>query len=228
MSRTFSGSAGNYLSYVGAFGITTDPLTIFAWIKLNATTSGMICAYENTATHYVALNNLSGAIRGLVQQEYGGNAATTATASVDTWYPVIAIFTAGNLARVVALGNDEEGGFAGAFQAEATPGFSVGSFIQNTGFDTINGKVAHVAIWSTALGAGDISALIAGDDPATIAAGSLVEYWALTGASLVGLNGRTFTVNGTVGSDTGDNPSVSGGGGVSNAAKANYYRNMQH
>lgn len=213
MSRSFAGTSGNYLSYSGSFSITTDPLTIFAWVKLNATTSGMICAYENTTTDYVALNNLSGSFRCLVEQEFGGNASTIGTASTATWYPVIGIFTAGNIAQIHALGESVDGGFAGAFQTEATPGFSVGSLLNNTGLDPINGKVAHVAIWSSELSAGDRSSLISGSDPSTIATGSLVEYWALTGASLLGLNGRTLTVNGTVTSDTGDNPTVGGGGG---------------
>lgn len=213
MSRTFSGAAGNYLSYMGSMGITAAPVTLLAWIKLAATTPGMVCAYENTGSHYIGLNNLSGNIRTLIQQEYGGNAATSAAASTDTWHPIIAVYTAGTIAQINALGESVDDGFCGSFQAESSPGFSVGSLIQNTGLAPITGKVAHIAMWSTALDSTARAALIAGGDPSTISSGSLIEYWALTGASLVGLNGRALSVTGTVNSDTGDNPSVSGGGG---------------
>lgn len=208
MSRTFSGAANNYLSYIGSMSITAAPVTLLAWVKLTATTSGMVCAYENTSSHYVGLNNLAGNIRALVQQEYGGNSATSAAASVDTWYPIIATYTAGTIAQIHALGESVDGGFCGTFQTEASPGFSIGSLINNAGLAPITGKVAHVAMWSTALDSTARSALIAGADPSTIASGSLIEYWALTGASLVGVNGRTLSVTGTVTSDTGDNPSV--------------------
>lgn len=213
MSRVFTGAAGNYLSFVGAMGITADPVTLFAWIKLATTSSGMVCTYENTSSHYIALNVLSGAIRTLIQQEFGGNAATSGTASTDVWIPITATYTDGTVANIRALGEDVDGGFCGAFQTPATPGFSIGSMIRDTGLAPIDGKVAHVTLWSSELSDPDVASLVGGADPSTIATGSLIEYWPLTGASLVGLNGRTLTVNGTVSSDTGDNPTVGGGGG---------------
>lgn len=212
MSRVFSGASGVYMSYSGTMGITADPVSILAWVKLATLDSGMICSYENTGSNYVALNTLAGAMRTLIQQEFGGNASTVGTATVDTWIPVIGIYLGTTIAEIDALGESVEGGFCGGFQAEASPLFSIGTLVQNTGLNTLNGKVAHVAMWSSELSGAEIAELVAGADPATVAAASLIEHWPLTDASLVGVNGRTLTITGSVTSDAADNPAVGAAG----------------
>lgn len=209
MSRVFS-TGGNFLRYTGTMGVTASPVTMFAWYRRIPTSAG----YWATITKY---KNVPGSAELALQVTSGDNAAfgcsqsggyaraeTGGAWTANVWIPIVGVYRADNTLQCYALSETPTAGSVGAFTAEASPVFEVG----DGGTDNTEGKIAHVAIWSSALSAGNITSLLGGADPSTISSGTLIEYWALTGSSLVGLNGRTLSVVGTVPSDSGDNPTV--------------------
>lgn len=210
MSRVFTGGTGNTLDYVGSLGITSSPVTILKWVKVTTIAQGVITSYNNTSSARIRCGiDGSGHFWSEGIQQFGGTATNTATASTNTWYPVIEVYESTNDLRLHALSESVgAGGFVGTFVAESSPRFSVGTPSYNPATAAFTGKVAHIAIWSSQLNTTNINALIAGADPSTVSPGTLIEHWALTGASLTGANGRVLALTGTVSSDTGDNPPI--------------------
>jgi hypothetical protein len=214
MSRVFTAATGQHLTYTGSMGITARPVTLFMWTKFTtvAATRNAL-SYDNTSAANMRITaNTSGVVRLSVSQTTGANSTTTGVPSTGAWLPIIGIYDAGGNTDLYALGESVlNGGAAGAFIAESSPKFSIGCNTYQAAIPSIDAKIAHVAMWSTELDSTDRAALIAGADPSTISPGSLIEYWALTDASLTGVNGRVLSVTGTVNSDAGDNPTVGGG-----------------
>jgi hypothetical protein len=212
MSRVFTNTTGQMLQYVGSMGITARPVTLFMWVKFVTSLAGSkMLAYNNVSGSYIDIDISATKIRTTATQSSGGSASTTATPSADVWIPVIGIYDGSGVVNTYALTESVAGGNAGTFNAESSPNFCIGNDSRQPAVANINGKIAHVTMWSTALSAGDRTSLLGGAIPSGISSGSLIEYWALTDASLTGVNGRVLAVTGTVNSDTGDNPTVGGG-----------------
>jgi hypothetical protein len=86
--------------------------------------------------------------------------------------------------------------------------------------DAYGGKIAHVFAFTRRLSDSECQALEVGGNPNDLSATARWYYYPLTDDSLTNVwtpdgsdTAGTLTVNGTVPSDTGDNPNVSGSGG---------------
>jgi len=213
MSRVFTNTTGQRLTYTGSMGITARPLTLLAWIKFTSIAGTKMLAYNNVSGSYIDLELQSTKFYTEMQQASGGNASTTGSPSTATWYPVIMIYDGSGNVNIYALGESVTGGFAGTFNAESSPNFCIGGDSRQGAISDIDGKIAHVAMWSSALSSGDRTSLIAGATPSTISSGTLTAYWPLTDTSLVDtVSGKTLSITGTVNSDSADNPTVGAAG----------------
>lgn len=216
MSRVFGGSNGNNLNILQSL-FTSNLFTFFVWFKEtgNTGTTRRISRYDvNSSGDRISgeLNSSDNVIHS-VNQQFSANIATSGTMSASTWEPLI--FSSddsgpGGKLYIEALGEDlgPSGGQTGSFQSESSPKLTLGS--TGTGFNPIQGKIAHFAIWDgVKLSAANRDSLVAGADPSTIDSGNLTAYWALTGTSLTdSINSYVLSITGTVTSDTGDNPPV--------------------
>lgn len=221
MSRVFTGVANQYLGYAGTMGITGAPFSLFAWIKYTASTSGNGVYYRNApATSNFIGTDVDGSahIRGLNYQTNSTNDATTATLTINTWYPVLVVYNASLGGELYALGETITGSFPGAFIAESSPTFEIGD---STGYQSIQGKIAHATFYNVDMSA-NYSGLAAGAVPSSY--GGCIAYWPLTDTSLTDTVGsKVLTVNGTIASDAADNPPVGSTGGFLNR---NYWWNV--
>lgn len=88
--------------------------------------------------------------------------------------------------------------------AEGTNWF-LGKYTDASGY--FDGRLAHVAFWSTVLSSGNRTSLLGGANPLAISAGTLVSYWPLTGDATSAVGDADLSVTGAT-LQAGDNPTV--------------------
>lgn len=184
MSLLFDGT--NDSATVASTPVTAVPCTISAWSKKAATGAAqVVCVIDDgTTTNAMRLNwaNTDG-VTALASDSGGSSSTITAGTAADTttWHHIAAVFSATN-SRSAFLDGVKT---------------TVGGTRVPTGLNAIrlginaadaldyNGRLAHVAIWNTALSDGEITGLAGGDNPLTVQPGNLVAYWPMDVAGTV-------------------------------------------
>lgn len=210
MSRVFTKVANQCLKYTGSMGISSEPFALFMWIKPTASsnTNGNGLQYWNTGSNYALMDlRATDVLHGGVNQTSGAGADTISTFTVNTWYPVILVYQADTNVYMYGLGDTIHLGSANAFVTEVSPKFLFGD---DSGYQSIAAKCAHIGFLKIEPTAGQISSFLGANIPTSIWSSSteIVDYWELTDANLTGINGRVLSVTGTVASDSADNPAV--------------------
>ena len=217
MSYSFNGST-DYIT-CGTSDLSTGVYTVAAWIK----PTGL------TGNHTI-----------LTQQDTWGTAnkfdvlqvndalMATQAAVYDFLIPTTRLSTSAWNLIVVAVDGTNAKGYIGTSSNVATStadlladsgsGSTIRIGMVGTSTDPFAGKIAEVAVWSTKLGTTDINLLAAGDNPATVSPGSLVEYWRLYDNATSNSGTRNGTVTGAT-ADTADHPSVDAPPGSSSARR---------
>lgn len=234
MSRVFDQNAANVLTATVGVAASRASYTLFAWVKANA-------AFTNFTQQVLAFDNLFNKPRLYLTNadsnpcELRGSSAdpgddgspevqTEANAvAKGTWEPCAVVVTPSQIfVRNGASNNTNVSATEAISTAITTFRIGSGEFL-----DPFGGKVAHVAAWNRALTTIELDALMSGENPESIDASNRWFYYPLTDASLTNIwtpsGGDTagaLTVNGTVTSDAGDNPAVSGGGPAGSPAYA--------
>lgn len=207
----------------GSHSIISDyPFTMAGWFKATSTHEGSVLSinvsdspanYEECATIYCCADNYCA----LWLDTSGGSGQETLTStqySTGVWYHLCGVFTS-STSRTIYLnaGGNQTGTNDKAFPA-ATDRISVGVLGSDTHYGNyFNGLLAYVALWSTALSAGEVSQLAGGAYPSSVQAGFLEGYWPLVSDDDDDANSYDLAeVNAP--SYSGDNPTMDSGGSV--------------
>jgi hypothetical protein len=238
MSRVFNQSTSNFLSATIGIAAARANYTIIAWAKPDAAFTGGVqpILVMNNAFNKPRLalwnadNSPCNAIASSADAADDGAPESTSTGTPVTkgaWnFLALVVNGSSVIVRVGTTDYTNTATTESITTAVSTLRIGAGDLV-----DALGGKVAHVACWKRALSTGELDALAGGANPSAQSAANRWFYYPLTDASLGNVwtptDGDTagaLTVNGTVASDAGDNPTVTGGGGGSAAAAAHYYR----
>jgi hypothetical protein len=208
MSRLFTGGR-----LQTAFSTTDEPFTIAAWAKRSITDGAgellvTIAADidQNNNRHSLGISpgeNVGAASRSTSTAEAVSPGAIT---DADTWHHLAGVWTGNALRRAFLDGT----GGANNTTARTITGTALVMGVSPDGFSApFSGRLAHVAVWFSALSEGDLALLAAGANPLEVSPGTLVEYWPLDDASLTGVvAGRVLDPVGVTTAFDADNPTV--------------------
>ena len=197
MSFVFPGTAGDYLSVVSDL-ITANNYTVFFYYKETGNVGSFrtMFNYDNTASHYVRCRiRSSNVVEAQANQGVQEEVQSSSTMPSATWTPIVFGSDGVDKIRFQALGESGTSGPHGTWQTNSGAELTLGT--------SIDGKLAHIAIWSRELNTTERSNLLAGTDPATITTG-LVELW--DGSSLTGTNSTVLVQTGSVTINDSDDP----------------------
>jgi len=199
MSRSFAGTATDYLDRAGAV-VTAVPLSIGCWFR---TTSFSISqtlitlGVSGTENNRFALAlNTSGSVRADIRDGSGSDTAFSASAiSLNVWCYALAVYSATNARTAYA-----NGGNAGTNTATRIPvGVNytlIGKKPDNTNF--FSGQIAQPTVWTAALTAEDAAALYSGVSPRAVNRAVIGSVYPWLGANEIDPLGQTsLTVHGT-------------------------------
>lgn len=220
MSRLFNGSSD--VCFVAAVAVNSYPATVSLWFKRNIAPGGPLSMFNlaDTAASNNYVDNwingasggdpISGTVRtsGLATTMVAG-AATT----INTWQNLICVYNS-STDRTVYFNN---GSSANSTTERAWPSgidsMSIGALKTNVTGQWFSGRLAHVAVWNTALDATARTSLQT-LTPNQVASASLQGYWAMTEnqAMLIdsSANANHMTITGAT--FDADNPTLSSGG----------------
>lgn len=186
MSRAL---ASGYLLNTNAI-ISALPVSVFCWAKVTTPTSYQTfwsCQKHDLASAYTQLRLGVANTGGVFMSTYnssGGQAEVTTTGSLvaaDTWTPVCAVW-AGDTERRIYAGTYSET-FTNSLTFTGTPTrtiFGAMHYLTTSFTQRLTGSLAHVAVWSTALTAGEADWLCRGGHPLLVQRTSMVGYAPLT------------------------------------------------
>lgn len=220
MGLTFVRTSQQYAEAAGGpLPGTISTFTIAVWCKpVNATdaTSTAFSLGRSGATHYIALGKTSAGVVFLEVAEGGASAdAFAGTMSTGTWQHLAGV-QSGVTSRVAYL----NGSAGSAETSNLTPNtLNVTTLaalvVAGSRVSFLGGDVAHAAVWSIALTAGEIASLAAGARPDSVQSGSLVFYSEVDGVAspeddLVGTLDLVWGAGGAAPTKSADDPSVGG------------------
>jgi hypothetical protein len=218
MSYSFTRTESDYLS-ASLTGTQPSSVTVACWAKIPSLGGNYhgLFEYRGTTARFQSQiqNNGAGFARVRNNADTGADADTGANTIGAGWSLVICQFdNAADTLRMYSSFGD-----GSAYSATNTfPGADLNTVYVGRAFDPnyLNGKIAHVAIWSGPLSAGDITSLKGGSNPTELSSATLTHYWPLTGDLNAHTGGVNLTNNGAA-LDSGDNPTVNApsGGGAS-------------
>ena len=214
MSRSVTGG-GTTGASISQSLITGYPFAYFGWYYITPASSGNAVTYTTTgsATEITYLwardnNRLYGRDRlGSVDAEAAFHSFTSAI-----WIPALVICESQTSTRLVTDITDTTSTTdKGTFVTPTTPELVLLGDI-NSGLGLNEGKVAYFTVWDgTTPTAGDITDLIAGVDPATIAVGSQVAHWDFQTSSLTDSVNSYVLSAGSTTYDAANDPVLAGG-----------------
>lgn len=193
--------------------VTAVPLTIAGWVRRVRTATQeevFTLGVASTGDHRFSLGFDASdiAFAGVRESSIGSEGISSGGALTDTvsWHHIAGVFTSAT-SRLVYID-----GVAGTPNlANFTPaGVAVTAIGRrpDAGF-WFKGRVAHFAVWSSALSGGQIASLAGGAVPNTI--GTPVNYWACTADANDSAGTNNLTVQSGATLDA-DNPTLGGGG----------------
>ncbi len=203
MARDFDGVA-NSLSLSSAV-VPNEPFTFSCWFNTDVVDArDLMQFYENAGTHEIRLG-LRGAGFGttvqFVANDAGGfsRAETSTSYSTGTWHHACGVAAANNSRAVYLDGAGK--GTNGVNKVLTLDRTAIGRNIQ-LGAQALNGRMAELGIWNTALSDDEVASLARGFVPTLIRPQSLVSYWPLIGRLDPELDrwngGNDLTVTGAV------------------------------
>lgn len=207
-SGQYAEAAGNPL---GAPAVSV--FTIACWYKPSSIANGTAFGIGDTnSTEYLALG-MNGSGDAFV--ELGGQTATAGALTNGAWN-FIAGVQSGATNRVAYLGASP--GAANTTSKDFTAADTItagGLMLNGSRLSFAGGSVAHCAVWSSALSAGNITSLAGGARPDAVSPGTLVFYAELDGAGspeedLVGALDLVWGAGGAAPTQDTDNPPVGG------------------
>ena len=169
MSYAFDGVAGSFLSIADDLGITTNPVCIFAWMKLDSDPTGWAAPgvslmFANTTSVYMQgyISNTTGMMRADVKETANVSSPYSASAlPLSTWMPVFIIDDGSGYPRYVSDVDDNTGvSSSGAWITNSSPSFYIGGRGQYSD-RSIAGKLAHVTVLDNVPTSGAIPTWIA-------------------------------------------------------------------
>lgn len=179
-----SGSSYSILRYSGHIsGVSWKPLTVSAWFRAaSAAASRTIVYIGDTGTAaYINLQASSSGVCSIFVNNGSatGSASTLATWSVDTWHHVAAYYqgTAGNLWISLDGQSPGTGTRSGAEPSWSTPRTTLGVHDKSTPSEPMDGAIAHVGLWNTALDTWELAQLAKRVSPRDIRPNRLKAYW---------------------------------------------------
>ena len=217
MSRSFTGTTGNYLDVADDVGITGAGAVIFCWLKVTATPAAwdVYADYKNTTSGDRGVICRAQSTDNLLMYNYQTTVQTVSgseTGVLNNWTPVLHIVNSDGSIRLVTATGDNTNATANAWSANTGPVFTLGR--RRTYNDRyFTGKMAHVATWDVVLSEVNIASLTSGTNPSTVDAANQQRYWSLTDTSLTdSIASAVLTETGSVAYDGADNPTLAGGG----------------
>jgi hypothetical protein len=239
MSLDLNGSTG-YLSHPGKL-VSAFPCTIVAWVGFDSTSGGQFIAsqVQSNADRYMAGwldSNGSTAYANLRNVGNGDSGTKTGLSPSATMAVMMAVFTS-TTSRSLYYGSNVEATSTTSMTDDITnhDRFVVGAFYYNGNSPSLflNGNVAEVHVYNTALVDADYNTLAGGALPETVT--GWVDGWALetysAGGTYTSIGGsRTLTAVGGVATGTQGHPidtSARGGGGGSVAGLARFYSQLR-
>lgn len=203
MSRSFNGTSSDYLD-LSTLSVTAPPFTISVWVKLGAlgTASYAFCVGTSGSTDNIRVatlnaSNTPGATSRTTASVIAG--ASASIADTTGWHVLTSVFTSDSSRAAFLDGANK--GTNGTANAPTTPNYIILGAAPGVSNRLVNGsKLAHAAIWSSALSDANVL-LLATARPCDVSSATLSEYWPLnyntaTEAS-VGSGANALTVHGT-------------------------------
>lgn len=210
MSRELNGTTA-YLTRANRLGFNGYPLSVFLWFHADtfaSTNKTLFCIGQDTgaANDMLKMAVLTGGAIEIISYDatsgYVGT-QTSATASTGTWQSAAAVW-ASTSNRSVYLNGGNKATISGASNVVFADlsRTAVGANILGPAYEFFDGRVAHCAVWATALTDDDVAMLHTGLHPLRVKSTSLVAYWSLSGKDspeidIIGRNDLTVT-NATV------------------------------
>lgn len=202
--------------------VSAYPTTLSIWMKVNNETAdqtGIFIGDKDASNQFIA-TRLAGTIAGDPPQvctRAGGSTNCGGSTGFDfttaTWYHLCGVFTDETSATMYI-----NGGNSAANNPETFPTgvdrLAVGRATTSSPTWQTDGKVAHAAVWDSALSEANCQALAAGDNPLTVDSGNLIAYWPLLTDATDSVGSNDLTAQGTITFDTEDNPTVDAPPGV--------------
>jgi len=203
--REIDDAASEYL-YNNNGIISDEPLTICAWFKTDVddTAQALVNLSASDTVHYrwLALDSDGTVVLRTRDGSTNDGINSTSTFTTGNWHHAAGVWSAANSRSAYLDGTNKDTSTA-TVNPNAPDITTVGS-TQLSGFEFYySGRIAHVAIWSTALSDEQIASLAGGACPLGIEAGSLEAYWRFAGDDedlvktydLTPVNGPTFEID---------------------------------
>lgn len=210
MSRDLNGTTA-YLTRTDRLGFNGYPLSVFVWFQADTfatTNKTLFCIAQDSgaANDMLKLAVLTGSVLEIINYDvtsgYVG-VQTTATASTGVWQTAAGVWASSSSRSAYLNGANKvtSTGASNVVFADLTR-TAVGANVLGPAFEFFDGRIAHCAVWSTALTDDDVAILHAGLHPTRVKSASLVAYWSVSGKDspeidIVGRNDLTV-VNATV------------------------------
>jgi hypothetical protein len=213
MALAFVRASGQYAEAAGnpLGAAATAVFSIACWYKPSSIANGTALGIGDTnSSEYLALGMNGG---GAAFVELGGQTATAGTLTNGAWNFIAGVQSSAT-SRIAYLGSTA--GAANTTSKDFTAADTItagGLMLNGSRLSFAGGSVAHCAVWSSALSAGDITSLAGGARPDAVSSGTLVFYAELDGASspeedLVGALDLVWGAGGAAPTQDTDNPAV--------------------
>jgi hypothetical protein len=214
MALAFVRASGQYAEAAGSpLASTPSVFTVACWYKPSSIANGTALGLGDTGgSSYCALGmNASG--NAFI--ETTGNNATAGVLTNGAWAHIAGVQSSATsrIAYKDGVAGSADTGSGDVFGANrVTAG---GLMLNGTRLSFAGGSVAHVAIWSSALTAGNVASLAGGARPDAVSSGTLVFYSELVGTAspeddLVGALDLVWGAGGAAPSQDTNNPAVGG------------------
>ena len=184
MARLCASASSQYLELASSL-VTGAPFSFACWVK--PTTVGtaqtvFALATSGSANHLFRLDlAVNATLRFRARDTASSDALTTGTLAAGNWF-FVGCRAASATDRSVFLGGEKVNSTTSRSPAGMTR-TSLGRSAESAGTSYLNATVAYPALWSAGLTDADFAALARGTHPSRVRAGSLVDWWDLTGTS---------------------------------------------
>lgn len=224
MALAFVRASGQYAEALGnPLGApATAVFSIACWYKPSSIANGTAFSIGDTnSTEYLALG-MNGSGNAFV--ELGGQNASAGVLTSGAWN-FIAGVQANATSRIAYLGATAGATNTTSKDFTAADTITAGGLMLNgSRLSFAGGSIAHCAVWSSALSAGNVTSLAGGARPDAVSPGTLVFYAELDGAAspeedLVGTLDLVWGAGGAAPTQDVNNPPVSAGGGSVTASR---------
>ena len=198
MARNFTAASSQSLE-VASSPVSGPPFTLAAWARPTGTGSST----------YVAVGELGGTHRYLLQQGFGGTnnvgasvttpalafgASTSTGVAAGTWHHAAAVFTS-NVSRTAYINGGNSATNTSSLTLNTPTSVVIGARYNTTLGFYFGGDIAEVGIWNAALTADEIASLAKGMSCDKVRPQSLVFYAPLVRDLIDQKGGRIITNN---------------------------------